>query len=562
MKAVCFDGKIVDLKPNIKVNGDTTVYSLPKDFDYSNIELIKFDCFGVVATSDTEGYAVFPRSERGCDDFSLFMFDKHRDDFYRKLERCIMPVFGVKTEEKCFLAVISGMIYDYYLEVEIKNGECRICPVFEVNGENPYEDFEVSCFSLFGDDANYSGMARRYRKYRSDKGEITPIKERMKESETLRYSVSSVNVRIRCGWKPAPAKVLHQTLSNEPEMKVACDFDRVGDILDEFKEKGVKKAEICLVGWNVKGHDGRWPQMFPVCEELGGEDKLKKLIKKAQNMGYQITCHTNSTDQYEIADCYDPQNTRLDRFLNPVKDSVAWSGGEMNQLCPKIAYENTKKFLPKVSDLGFKGTHYIDVLGTVYPRRCYNKNHYVNSKDSVYYASQIAKISKNLFGGFSSEGGYDYIAPYLDFALYICFSPKEDEICDKRIPFWQIVYHGYMLYNPYSATVNPNYKGRYEQLKLIEYGGRPSYYYYSAFMNNGNNWMGSKDALCRTKEELEDSAKRIKRSYEEYEKLCYLQTEFMEKHEEVSKNVFEVTYSDGTVIRVDYNSETYEVKRK
>jgi hypothetical protein len=43
-----------------------------------------------------------------------------------------------------------------------------------------------------------------------------------------------------------------------------------------------KRAQLCLVGWNQKGHDGRWPQIFPVEEALGGEEKLRRLIRKAR----------------------------------------------------------------------------------------------------------------------------------------------------------------------------------------------------------------------------------------------------------------------------------------
>ena len=45
-----------------------------------------------------------------------------------------------------------------------------------------------------------------------------------------------------------------------------------------------------------------------------------------------------------------------------------------------------------------------------------------------------------------------------------------------------------------------------------------------------------------------------------YEKLVNLQFEFMEKHEEISDGVFEITYSNGTVITVDYNKNEYTVK--
>lgn len=200
-------------------------------------------------------------------------------------------------------------------------------------------------------------------------------------------------IRIRCGWKPAPPEVLHQTLENEPEMHVACDFDRVGDILDELKAQGVDKAELCLVGWNVKGHDGRWPQAFPVCEELGGEEKLRKLIQKAQSMGYQITCHTNSTDQYEIADCYNKENNRVMRD-GQMPTGGYWSGGQMFELCPRVGYEQAKISLPQIANLGFRGIHYIDVIGVVSLRHCYHKDHPLTYPQSLEYAKKLCELSK------------------------------------------------------------------------------------------------------------------------------------------------------------------------
>lgn len=560
MKGIKADGSVVEIPTRIEERGGHICVSVSKEYDCRDISRIEIDYFGVVADSADEGYMVLPRGEL-CNDYALCFFNRHPKDFCREIRECNMPIFGVKTKERCFLAVVSGMSYDYTLYVARRDGQYRIFPVFEVNGEQPYEDFKVEYFMLTGEDANYSGMARRYRKYKADRGELIPLAERVKTSETLAYAADSVMIRVRCGWKPAPAAVRRQTAENEPAMHVACDFDRVGDILDECKRQGVEKAEICLVGWNVKGHDGRWPQMFPVCAELGGEAKLRRLIQKAQAMGYQITCHTNSTDQYEIADCYDSENTRRDRFGKPVINEIAWSGGEMYQLCPKIGYEQAKESLPKVAALGFRGTHYIDVLGVVHPRRCYHKNHPVNSRESVAYAAKLAALAKGLFGGFSTEGAYDFIAPYTDYGLYICFSQQEDSLCDRRIPFWQLVYHGYVLSNPYPETVNPNFKDRRAQLKLIEYGGRPSYYFYSAFMDNGGNWMGQTDARCDSDAQLADSVEKIKKSYDEYISLGDLHTTLMENHEEVAENVFEVTYANGVMIRVDYNRETYEVIR-
>ena len=52
-----------------------------------------------------------------------------------------------------------------------------------------------------------------------------------------------------------------------------CSIER-----EAMKNAGIDKAELCLVGWNVRGHDGRWPQAFPVEPALGGEEELHWLI--------------------------------------------------------------------------------------------------------------------------------------------------------------------------------------------------------------------------------------------------------------------------------------------
>ena len=94
---------------------------------------------------------------------------------------------------------------------------------------------------------------------------------------------------------------------------------------------------------------------------------------------------------------------------------------------------------------------------------------------------------------------------------------------------------------------------------MVEYGGRPTYYYYSAFMGNGKNWMGSIDARCDDDTELKESVAKVKKGYDVYRALTPLHTVYMDKHEEVSENVYEITYSNGTVVRVDYNEKTYDV---
>ena len=78
-------------------------------------------------------------------------------------------------------------------------------------------------------------------------------------------------------WEEEETVIPEQTPENEPEMHVASTFRDVSDLLDEFHKRGIDEAEFCLVGWNKSGHDGRWPQAFPVEEKLGGEEARRKI---------------------------------------------------------------------------------------------------------------------------------------------------------------------------------------------------------------------------------------------------------------------------------------------
>ena len=545
MKASDNTGKIYEIKKN------GTDIIIPKeqistDIDYIDItdDTFEADC------GENGWYAIADVEHRGS--YLCKFTDKKDYEFVTKQD--LMPIFGIKKQDICLLGIVEGMKQNFYAVVGVKNGRYYFKLRFEITEFGATEDIRVKLLYL-DNSCGYSEMAAKYRKYQLDNGNCVPIKDRLKSNNELEYAVQAPEIRIRLGWKPAPPTVLEQTEENEPEMKVACTFDRVMDIIDELKNQGVDKAQLCLIGWNKSGHDGRYPQLFPVEEKLGGEEKLKELISYAQKNGYQIVCHTNSTDCYSIADTFSENIVckKIDGRLSI--NEPPWSGGNMYHLCPIVAWDYAKNDLPKVSELGFKGLHYIDVMSVVPLRECYDKNHLSNKSQTLEYYEKIMKLCHQQFGGFASEGAFDFTSKYLDYALYVSWGGLDDDFFDEEIPLWQLVYNGIILSNPSTATVNCTIKGNKSKLKLIEYGGRPTFYIYSKFLNGSNqdNWLGADDLICDTDEQLKYSVSKIKEGYELYKDLVSLQTEFMEKHEEIDDNVFKITYSDGSVILVDYN---------
>ncbi|MBE7091899.1 MAG: hypothetical protein E7365_01815 [Clostridiales bacterium] len=461
------------------------------------------------------------------------------------------------------LGIVTGMRYDFGSVVQYYNGTYSTYPRFYLDGDYPYEDIKVEFYHL--EDGSYSSMARKYREYQLTRGGCVPLAERVKKDPRLKKSVDSIAVRVRQGWKPVPSPVENQTPETEPPMHVACTFSRVGDIAEEFRKANIPEAEFCLVGWNYGGHDGRFPQIFPPDPRLGGEEEMVKLIKKVKDLGYGIVCHDDATAAYTIADCFDEEYLLRNKDGNLHLRPTLWSGGRPHKICPQREYERFEvENQEKLAQLGFEGIHYIDVITILPLLKCYDPRHPLSRQDSAYWYRKIMKLSREKFGGFSSESSFDFAASDLDYVLYATFSegkPAQHPFSDRVVPFFELVYHGIMLYNPCTFTLNYCAKGVDNRLKYIEYGGRPLACYYANFAQH-DHWMGLEDLLCDNDEQLADSVKRVKQMADDYALFESVRYEFMDSHEKIADGVFRTVYSNGMTVTVDYNKGTFDITNK
>lgn len=535
--------------------GNGVLHVLPMEDlpDQGSVELPLF-----TAEAGDEGYFVVPYREV-C---FLTRFLSREDEDYTT-PSLILPMAGMKKGDQAYLAVFEGMKHDARIRVRVENGRYTLSCTYDLDRITLYEAPSVRVYTLEGADATYSGMARLYREIQLQSRNLVPLKERALTHPAVAYALDGMPVvRIRMGWKPVPSPVLEQTIGTEPELFVAASFQDVERLVDEMKRQDIEKAEIVLVGWNVGGHDGRWPQAFPVEEKMGGEAGLLHLIQHVKKAGYRLVCHTNANDAYRIADCWDEEKLIRNKQGGLCFDSAGWGGGRMYDMCLMPSRPIHAKVLDSLKELGTQGFHYVDVLSIVAPRTCYHPDHPMNAGMYVEKAREILMDTKQRMGGVASEGGMDFAADLLDFALYISFNllSGAPSIADEPIPLWQLVYHGYVLHNASAETVNCMVKPAQHRLKALEYGSIPAVYYYSRFVGgNRQNWMGDTDMRFSTDQELKNSVRLLKEYLKGYEPFVSRQLATMERHEQLTDQVYCTTYSDGFRVLVNYGNEPYAV---
>lgn len=505
------------------------------------------------ARAGADGYFIVPRGLRNTGDLCVDF--RRRADAEWTQKDTVMAFYGIKKDGLCCL-VRLGRTYRYGIRVRVRDGIYSVCAVVdfdvpadeEAQTDAPYADIRIEIVFL-SPGSDYNDMAAKERALLLRRGEIVPLTEKCRRS-AVEYARRYPLVRIRMGWKPSPSPVKHQTEETEPDMFVACTFRRVRELADALKKRGVAGAELQLVGWNRSGHDGRFPQLFPADERLGGDAGLRETIEYVKSLGYRISTHTNNIDAVEIADCFD-WNDICVRKDGGYLQIGHYSGGLTYRVCPARQRKNAERELPKLASYGENGLHFTDVVSIVPPDLCFSAEHPVTSQAGVEAMQGLMRYTSDLFGGFSSEGCMDFAVKYIDYGLYVSFGDgfghTHIPLCDRYLPIWELIYHGTVLYNPLSTTVNHPIKTPFDRLTQVMRGGRPTLYVYSRFRTGGAaNWMGETDLTCDTEAALNRTADAVAQALAEYgEEGARRQLLYMTRYDETGDGVACVTYSDG-----------------
>ena len=512
-----------------------------------------------------EGYYILPRHRKQTGEPQIFF--RERPDATQIQYSTMLSYCGFKTKEETYLIRVDRN-YDFFVRAQVQDCVYHMEILFDFterkacdcSSDAVYDDIRIEIVPL-GADADYNTMAKAEREIRIEREGIKTLRERCAARPAVDYARKHPLVRIRNGWKPAPPQVLHQTPENEPPMHVACTFERVRQLADECKRQGLEGVELQLVGWNKHGHDGAWPDKFPADEQLGGNEGLKQTIDYVKSLGYRISTHDNIMDSYEIGERFNWDDLAVIRNGEHFHHG-SFSGGMTYRICPQKFRHYIDLDLPKLKEYGENGLHYSDVFSIITPYPCYSQDHPVSRKEAIRITQECMQYESEAYGGFSSEGGMDFAMGQVDYVLYVSFGGGfgvlDEPLCDAYLPVWELTYHGLVLYNPASPTVNYTIKEPQDRLTAIMRGGKPTFYIYSKFRTGAANWMGENDLTCDTDADMQATVADICRGERDFAPLADRQFLLMTRYEYPAEGLECATYEDGSRMVGNFTDQPVE----
>lgn len=474
------------------------------------------------------------------------LWDKY--ETHNDAEQVLAPVFGmVHTKDRIgYLAVIESgeeeaSIYatpnGAYSEYNWVTASFRKCATYiqptsnsggsvtKVTDRIGY-DIKIRYLFVDGEEADYAGLAKRYREYLIEKGELTQKEDEFK----VRLDFLGMDVENWMMWKKA---VPVTTVDNIREIYADLEAAGVTDILTQYK------------GWQDGGIYDIPVMSVDVDDSIGGKKELLKLMEESEKKGIDFYLYTdairaNPETQNTTFDTVKKMDKRLyeeQNYKNVYDTFVFWT--------PKKSYDNLTRLessLKKnnISNLALSGignTLFTYTLGDYMQTRSVSK---------YLYEQTLSELDEDMNLLLESPA-----ACYWRYTKAMTDMPVADSdyiYTDQSVPFLSIALKG--LVPMYGDYVNFEANEKEYFLKLVETGIYPSFYL---------TWEDPSDLIYTNSSDVYSSEYNVYRNqiidyYKELKEVNEAVTgSFITGHKIMDNGLTVVTYDNGVSIYINYS---------
>lgn len=469
-------------------------------------------------------------------------YETHND-----AEQILAPVYGmVHTEDELgYLAVIENGeeeasiyatpngAYSAYNWVTASFRKCAtyIQPTSNSGGsvtkvtDRIGYDIKIRYLFVDGEEANYAGLAKRYREYLLEKNELTQMADDFK----VRLDFLGSDVENWMMWKKS---VSVTTVDNIREIYGDLESEGVTDILSLYK------------GWQDGGIYNLPVTTLDVEGSIGGKKELIKLMEESKEAGIDFYLYTDAiranpetgNTTFQTVKKMDKRLYKEENYKTVYDTFVFWTPQKTKDNLLTLEKNLLKQGVNNLALSGIGNTLFTYTLGD---------NMQTRSLGKYVYEEALQELTENMNLLMEKPA-----ACYWRYAKAMVDMPISDSdyiYTDQSVPFLSIALKG--LVPMYGDYVNFEANEREYFLKLVETGINPSFYltyenpseliYTNSSDVYSSQYSVYRDQIISYYNELKAVNEAVKGSY-------------ITSHRIEDNNVTIVSYDNGVTIYINY----------
>lgn len=479
--------------------------------------------------------------------FSIFLLSKH----WRKVNTgdCYLPFWGRVCDNHGFISIIDTP-YDATLH---SSGGKKNSFLTSVNWMSSLGKirYQRKLKMLFYNYCDYNTLCKSYRAYLKNKGELVTLNDKIKQNPAVKKLIGAPV--LHCGIFSNIQPISKYYEKDGENQKVLASFSHRAEQYKKLKAMGLEHLYIHTDGWGELGYDNAHPYVLPPCPQAGGYEGMKQLAETCDDLGYSFGIHDQYRDQYFTCKKYDKaESVQNLNGSNPFCD--IWAGGAHSWLCSDkaLSYLKTTQEELEEHDVHVRGV-YLDVFSIMWGDECFHPEHPMTREQSIQARRSCFDYLRNKGIIVSSEEPGGLMVNSLDLVHHAAYSTRPQEKGEAvgiPVPLNNLVLHD-CVFVPWVAKSVLAWgvpKGDSGKLHCILNAQTP---YIEPFENED---LLSDDAL--------------KTEIASVQELCAIQAELynqeMMSHKflNASRRKQQTTYGNGTVITVDFDTQSYTIERK
>ncbi|MBP5353663.1 MAG: hypothetical protein J6Y67_00830 [Lachnospiraceae bacterium] len=396
---------------------------------------------------------------------------------------------------------------------------------------------------------NYVDMAKTYRDYYINRyPELnTPVSGEMPVAVEL---VGAIN------------KVQHILGFPKDRPFALTTYSQMADIVKDLNDNGMTNLSVVFEGWFNDGVRHDVPDDISFIRVLGGKSAFKKAVKSIEDANNVIYLKAGFTYVYDNG-WFDSFSYRRDtaKFLSrefaKLQDfSKVWYGIDDEDdfyyylANPAYVEKTMRGYLEEIQDLGMKNIAYTDIGNSL--SADYNRKKAVTREKAK--DGQVTVLNEVVASGSKivMYDPYEYAIPKASLILDMDVDSTHSCLTDEAIPFFPIVLHGLVDYTGDALNVTADFTNNL--LNCAETGAG----LYFTFMHNEGMDLAESDYTYLFGANYESWKADALKYYERFKKdFTGTYGATIEDHEIIESGIRKTTFSNGTVVYVNYRTAEY-----